>query len=101
MVGPTRRHGAEAARTRLLGDLRRVRKRLGGARHDAIRALLEAAAGAWHDPEAHAPWIAALLTDYYDPLYRKALASAPRTVLARGDAGTLRAFLRARTAGVR
>ena len=95
-MAPTRRHGAAAARERLLADLARVRKRLGGARHDAIRGRLEAAAAAWHDPDAHDRWIAALLADYYDPLYRKALARAPRTVLARGDAGTLRAFLRAR-----
>ena len=100
VVSPTRRHGAVAARERLLADLARVRKRLGGARHDAIRGRLEAAAGAWHDPDAHGPWIAALLAEYYDPLYRKALARAPRTVLARGDADTLRAFLRARAAAV-
>lgn len=102
VVAATARHGAAAARERLLGDLARVRKRLGGARHDAIRDRIEAAAGAWSDPEAHAPWIAALLAGYYDPLYRKALARAPRTVLARGDADALRAFLSARaSAGTR
>jgi tRNA 2-selenouridine synthase len=98
VAGPTARHGAEAARARLVEDLSRVRKRLGGARHDAIRDRIEAAAGAWHDPDAHTGWIGALLTEYYDPLYRKALARAPRTVLARGDADELRAFLRARAA---
>lgn len=95
---PTARHGAEAARARLLADLARLRRRLGGARHDAVRARVEAAASAWNDPEAHTGWIAALLADYYDPLYRKALARAPRTVLARGDAGELRAFLADRAA---
>ena len=100
VVAPTARHGTAAARERLLGDLVRVRKRLGGARHDAIKDRIEAAAGAWHDPDAHAPWIAALLAEYYDPLYRKALARAPRTVLARGDADALRSFLTARAAAV-
>ncbi len=100
VVGPTDRHGAAAARERLLGDLFRVRKRLGGARHDAIKDRIEAATGAWDDPDAHAPWIAALLAEYYDPLYRKALARAPRTVLARGDADALRAFLTARATAV-
>lgn len=100
VVGPTARHGAAAARERLLGDLARVRKRLGGTRHDAIRDRIEGAARAWDDPEAHAPWIAALLAEYYDPLYRKALARAPRTVLARGDAEALRAFLSARATAV-
>lgn len=100
VVAPTERHGAVAARERLLGDLARVRKRLGGARHDAIEARIQAAAGAWHDPDAHAPWIAAMLAEYYDPLYRKALARAPRTVLARGDADALQAFLRARATAV-
>jgi tRNA 2-selenouridine synthase len=98
--GPTARHGADAVRARLLGDLARVRQRLGGARHDAIRDRIEAATGAWHDPDAHAPWIAALLAEYYDPLYRKALARAPRSVLAHGDAHALRAFLGARVAAV-
>ena len=100
VVAPTARHGTAAARERLLGDRVRVRKRLGGARHDAIKDRIEAAAGAWHDPDAHAPWIAALLAEYYDPLYRKALARAPRTVLARGDADALRSFLTARAAAV-
>ncbi len=100
VVAPTARHGAVAARERLLGDLARVRKRLGGARHDAIRDRIEAAAGSWDDPDAHAPWITALLVDYYDPLYRKALARAPRTVLARGEADAVRAFLTARAAAV-
>jgi tRNA 2-selenouridine synthase len=100
VVEPTARHGEAAARERLLGDLARVRKRLGGARHDAIAERIEAAAGAWHDPDAHGLWIAALLAEYYDPLYRKALARTPRTVLARGDADALRAFLRARAAAV-
>jgi tRNA 2-selenouridine synthase len=93
---PTARHGADAVRERLLADLGRVRKRLGGARHDAIRASLLAATEAWSDPDAHAPWIAGLLTEYYDPLYLKALARVPRTVWARGDAAALRAFLAAR-----
>jgi tRNA 2-selenouridine synthase len=99
VAGPTARHGADAVRARLLDDLGRVRKRLGGARHDTIRAAIEAAGPAWHDPDAHTGWIAALLTGYYDPLYRKALARSPRTVLARGDADALRGFLRARAAG--
>ena len=100
VVDPTDRHGAVAARERLLGDLARVRKRLGVARHDAIRDRIVAAGGAWHDPDAHAPWIAALLTEYYDPLYRKALARTPRTVLARGEADAVRAFLTSRAAAV-
>ena len=95
---PTARHGAAATQARLLGDLARVRKRLGGARHDAIRDLVEVATGDWHEPDAHAPWIGALLSEYDDPLYRKAGARAPRTVLARGDADELRAFLSARAA---
>ncbi len=101
VVGPTTRHGAGAVRARLLADLTRVRKRLGGARHDAIRDQVEATVDAWDDPAAHAPWIAALLAEYYDPLYRKALARAPRTVLARGDADAVRAFLTVRATEAR
>ena len=95
---PTARHGEDATRARLLADLRRIRKRLGGARHDAIAAAIEAAAVDWDDPGAHAGWIRALLHDYYDPLYRKALHRHPRDVLACADAAGVRAILAARAA---
>ncbi len=76
---PAERHGVAAARVRLAGDVRRVRKRLGGQRCDAVLGALAAAEAAWFDPDAHAGWIATLLEDYYDKLYLRAFAASGRT----------------------
>jgi tRNA 2-selenouridine synthase len=69
-------HGEEGPvhhRERLLGDLARTRKRLGGERYSAIAALMEKAFEEQQktgNVEAHAAWIRRLLEDYYDPMYR-------------------------------
>lgn len=83
---PAERHGVAAARARLEGDVRRVRKRLGGQRCDAVLAALAAAEAAWFDPEAHAGWIATLLADYYDKLYLRAFAASGRARAFAGNA---------------
>ncbi|MBW6454284.1 MAG: tRNA 2-selenouridine(34) synthase MnmH, partial [Trueperaceae bacterium] len=90
---PAERHGVAAARARLAGDVRRVRKRLGGQRCDAVLAALAAAEAAWFDPQAHAGWIATLLEEYYDKLYLRAFAASGRTRAFAGDAGEVVAHL--------
>ena len=90
---PAERHGVAAARARLEGDARRVRKRLGGQRCDAVLGALETATDAWFDPEAHAGWIATLLEDYYDRLYLRAFEASGRARAFVGDAGDVIAFL--------
>jgi tRNA 2-selenouridine synthase len=92
---PARAVGVAAARERLEGDTRRIRKRLGGGRTDAVVAALRDAevAGAWFDRRAHEGWIATLLEHYYDRLYRKAFASHDRPLAFRGDAEAVAAYL--------
>lgn len=76
----------------LTGSLERVRKRLGGDRYQAIRALMdEALARQQHcgGVEAHRDWIERLLRDYYDPMYDYQLSRKLNPVLARGDFDSL------------
>lgn len=56
----------------LLSALDRIRKRLGGARHQKLRATMEEALKQQKtsgDLSGHEAWIKILLTDYYDPMY--------------------------------
>jgi tRNA 2-selenouridine synthase len=92
---PTERHGRTATHARLVSDLLRLRRRLGAQRSDAVLAALDAAGADWHDPAAHAGWIAALLTDYYDRLYGRAFEASGRSVAFRGGADDVVAYLRA------
>lgn len=60
----------------LLASLDRIRNRLGGARHQELRAIMTSALDTQSrtgSPEGHRGWIRALLTEYYDPLYDHAL----------------------------
>lgn len=64
--------GRALHRERLLGDLGRTRKRLGGALHAEVAALMEAAFDEQERSgrlDAHRDWIRCLLADYYDPMY--------------------------------
>ena len=96
---PAERHGVAVARARLEGDVRRVRKRLGGQRCDAVITALAAAEAAWFDPSAHAGWIATLLVDYYDKLYLRAFAASGRTRAFAGDAEDVIGYLSDATMG--
>jgi len=64
--------GAIAHQEKLLGDLGRIRKRLGGDRYQAVSELMTNAF-AWQantgDTSRHRQWIGDLLTHYYDPMY--------------------------------
>ncbi len=69
--------GPERHREKLQFDLQRIRKRLGGARHDLLSALMTRAfEEQWQrgDMAGHREWIAALLEKYYDPMYEYQLA---------------------------
>ena len=80
--------GAEKHREKMLADLYRVRKRLGGERHQKTAALLE---GAFTEQAntgsitAHREWIAILLGEYYDAMYEYQLGIREGEVLARGS----------------
>lgn len=70
----------------LLGALDRIRKRLGGESHQALRAIMEDALAATmnDDLSRHPAWIENLLTDYYDPMYEYQLKDKMDRVVARG-----------------
>ncbi|WP_163648124.1 tRNA 2-selenouridine(34) synthase MnmH [Modicisalibacter sp. 'Wilcox'] len=59
-------------RKQLSGALRRLRKRLGGARLARLARLQELAFREHErgNRQAHEAWLAPLLTEYYDPMYR-------------------------------
>lgn len=77
----------------LLGDyvsqnLARIRRRLGGLRHDRLQQAVPDAARAMDqqgDPGGFNHIIETLLTDYYDPMYRYQLNGRDAQVLFRGD----------------
>ena len=80
----------------LLDSLARIRSRLGGQRHAELRAMLESALAAQRRGavEQHADWIAALLRDYYDPMYDYQLSRAQQRVIFRGDCPALLDYCR-------
>ncbi|PLW84330.1 tRNA 2-selenouridine(34) synthase MnmH [Kineobactrum sediminis] len=92
--------GAECHSRSLLDGLDRIRKRLGGARHQAIRALMEDAfrqQRATGDIEAHRLWIRTLLETYYDPMYSYQLSQRAGRILFQGDRGSVLSHIEARS----
>lgn len=92
-------YGAEGParhRERLLNDLYRTRKRLGGERYQHIAALMAAAFDQQEqqgDPSLHRAWIGRLLEDYYDPMYRYQLSQRDGERLCTGDRTQLHEFV--------
>ena len=91
------RDGAEAGwaafEDYLLSALDRIRKRLGGERHQALRQAMESALAeqrASGDVREHDHWIRALLENYYDPMYDFQLEQKAGRILVRGGPETIR-----------
>jgi tRNA 2-selenouridine synthase len=83
----------------LLDSLDRIRKRLGGSRHQELRAQLESAIARHRDHDdtsGHHAWIETLLVDYYDPMYDYQIRNNADRVVFRGDATAVADFLRQR-----
>lgn len=81
-------------RKQLSNALKRLAKRLGGARLTRLMRL-QALAFREHEhgnSQAHEAWLAPLLTEYYDPLYRHQLDRHVRTFLYVGDWNSCLAF---------
>ncbi len=90
--------GPALHRTRLLEGLDRIRKRLGGERHQALRTLMEKAFAqqrASGDIDEHRAWIRALLETYYDPMYSYQLSQRDGKVLFQGCRDEVIRFARA------
>ena len=84
--------GAQQHSEKLQQDLLRIRKRLGGERHQQISALMaEAFQQQWQDGSLnlHRQWVAFLLENYYDHMYDYQLFQ--------GDRGAVVAFARQAT----
>jgi tRNA 2-selenouridine synthase len=69
----------------LLNSLDKIRKRLGGERHLALRLLMLAALNNDNDLDQHRAWIRDLLVDYYDPMYEYQMTKKQQRVVFRGD----------------
>ncbi|MCH2556765.1 MAG: tRNA 2-selenouridine(34) synthase MnmH [Alcanivorax sp.] len=98
-------YGADQAFERLAADLQaamdRIRRRLGGARHQQCRQALDQALAHQRrhgEGDAHRGWIRELLAGYYDPLYEYTMRTHRQgEILFRGDRKAALAFLRSRT----
>jgi tRNA 2-selenouridine synthase len=90
----------------LLESLDRIQRRLGGARHQALRQALKQAIEhqqSTGEIAAHRAWIQALLVEYYDPMYDYQIGRSQARIQFRGDAQAIREALarRGRHTGIR
>lgn len=80
--------GIEQFRRQILGNLDRIRKRLGGKRHQQLRQEFSEALDALvdhNDAEGFRPGIRLLLTEYYDPMYDYQQSQREGRALFRGE----------------
>ena len=80
--------GFEQFREGLTGSLYRIRRRLGGARYQALNSLLENALKQHREDnhlDGYRPLIASLLTEYYDPMYEYQLGQKEGKVIFSGN----------------
>lgn len=92
----TARDGGEAGwlnfHDYLLSALDRIRKRLGGERHQHLRTLMTEALDRQQnhgDLGGHDRWIQALLEDYYDPMYDYQLSQKKGRMVVQGSPATI------------
>jgi tRNA 2-selenouridine synthase len=86
----------------LQGSLLRIRKRLGGERHQRLDQLMREALDIQRSTgqvEAHRGWIEGLLNEYYDPMYAYQRSAKEERVIFSGDQQAVVEFLRERTIG--
>jgi tRNA 2-selenouridine synthase len=76
----------------MTGSIDRIRKRLGGLRHQQITELLHSAHSSGN-PEKHKEWIEQLLRDYYDPMYDYQIRNKSSTIVFRGNADEVLDYL--------
>jgi tRNA 2-selenouridine synthase len=81
--------GPQKHQEKLREDLLRIRKRLGGERHQEVTTMLDAAFDLQQqtgDVCGHEQWISALLSTYYDPMYEYQLGKRAGQILFTGTA---------------
>lgn len=93
--------GQELHREKMLADLSRIRKRLGGLAHSDAETRMRAAFEEEHrsgDSSGHRVWIEQLLLNYYDPMYEYQMGRRDGRVLGRGSRNEILQQARALTA---
>ena len=93
--------GAAAFSAKLLESLDKLSKRLGGDRHQVLRATMVKALEqqqARGDVALHRDWITVLMRDYYDPMYLYQRQSRAERVVFQGDKPAVLAYLREQAA---
>lgn len=90
--------GFAAFAQRLQTSLAKLAKRLGGERYQRLAAIMDEALARQRGGaiELHRAWIAALLAEYYDPLYQSQRQNRGRHVEFSGDQNAVAAYLRQR-----
>ena len=89
-------NGFDAWADYLLGSLDKIHKRLGGQRHQELRAIMERAIEEQRsggDSELHRDWIRSLLVDYYDPMYDYQLSKKEKTIVFKGSPAEIQQYL--------
>lgn len=90
--------GVQAFSQRLRQSLDGVIKRLGGARHARLAALMDAALAQQQQTgqvDLHRDWIQGLLSEYYDPMYAFQRESKAERIVFQGDRLAVIEYLRA------
>ncbi|RLQ23579.1 tRNA 2-selenouridine(34) synthase MnmH [Seongchinamella sediminis] len=80
--------GDELHAEKLQADLDKIRRRLGGERHQRSREMMAAGFARQRQSgnlDGHRPWIGLLLEQYYDPMYEYQLQQRAGDVLYRGS----------------
>ncbi|WP_245392477.1 tRNA 2-selenouridine(34) synthase MnmH [Salinicola endophyticus] len=93
--------GEALFRKQLSGALKRLGKRLGSERLGRLLEAQQRAFGAAGEPQAHDAWLAPLLQEYYDPMYRQQIESQQRRTLIVGSWDECLEAARAWSAGQR
>ncbi|HAZ11311.1 MAG: tRNA 2-selenouridine(34) synthase MnmH [Bdellovibrionales bacterium GWA2_49_15] len=86
----------QALREILLGQLLRIKRRLGGVHFGEIEKAMLTAFTTPPTLSAHSGWIRDLLLHYYDRQYNYAIAHAPSPIIFRGDEEACTQFLQER-----
>jgi tRNA 2-selenouridine synthase len=90
VVGPLRRGAAAGVlHARYSDSLRRIERRLGGLRRQAVQVALDRGFA----DGAHEPWVEQLLTWYYDPMYDHQLAGKRGRIVSQGNPESVRRYL--------
>jgi tRNA 2-selenouridine synthase len=78
-------------------SLDKIQRRLGGARHKVLKAVMQSALRTQRssgDATQHREWIRTLLENYYDPMYDYQLGKKSERVVFRGNTQALLEYLR-------